>query len=493
MDIVWLEFGLIVLLMIANGFFAASEIAVVSARRGRLQQRAEEGSTGAQTALDLAHEPNRFLATVQVGITLIGTFAAAFGGDVLSDPLSEALEPFAGAYAHPIALTLVVLLLTYLSLILGELVPKRIALQQAEHIATAVAPTMRLISRIAAPVVWFLTISTEAVLRLLGRHQQEAEHVTEEDVLSLVREGTEGGTLEAAERDLIERVFDFTDATARSIMTPRTEIFAVPYELPFDQIVARVIESEYSRIPVYRGTPDTIEGVLYAKDILRATQGHADPPPQLAELIRPPVFVLEHQRISAVLQQFKQTRHHLALVIDEYGQIEGLITLEDVLEELMGDIADEYDEADTMVVRRADGSFLVDGLLSYADAEHRLGLPPREDLAELPPFDTIAGLLLSLFEHIPTTGETVTLGDWYFEVVDMDGVRIDKVLIRSQGPQVEREQNEAALALRAVLPGPTPPHSAAHPDDPGASDARTQPPESPRSADGNDTGQDRRM
>lgn len=452
MGIVWLDFMLIVILMLANGFFAASEIAVVSARRGRLQQRAEEGNKGAQTALNLANEPNRFLATVQVGITLISTFAAAFGGDVLAEPLGAAILPWAGQYAHTIALVLVVLLITYLSLILGELVPKRLALQHAETVATFVAPIMRQISRLSAPVVWFLTTSTEVVLRLLGQHRQAAEQVTEEDVLSLVREGTEGGSLEASERDLIERVFDFTDASARSIMTPRTEIFAVPDDLPFDQIVARVIESEYSRIPVYRGSIDHIAGVLYTKDLLRATQ--SSQPTQLADLIRPPVFVLEHQRISAVLQQLKQSRTHLALVLDEYGQIEGLITLEDVLEEIMGDIADEYDEVDPMVVRRADGSLLVDGLLSYSDAEHQIGLPPRDQLGELPPFDTLAGLLLALFERIPVVGDVVTLSGWRFEVMDMDGVRIDKVLVQQAPAQTDREQTEAALALRAVLPSP---------------------------------------
>jgi putative hemolysin len=470
MGIFWLDLALIVILMIANGFFSASEIAVVSARRGRLQQRAEEGNQGAQTALDLAAEPNRFLATVQVGITLIGTFAAAFGGDVLADPLARALEPYLGAYAPSVALLLVVLLITYLSLILGELVPKRLALQGAEGMAAAVAPIMRLISQLAAPVVWFLTVSTELVLRLLGRHHHTAEQVTEEDVLSLVREGTEGGTLEAEERELIERVFNFTDATARSIMTPRTEIFAVPYDLPFKEIVARVIESEYSRIPVYRGSIDTIEGVLYAKDLLRATQQAAlsHEQPQLATLIRPPTFVLEHQRVSTVLQQFKQTRTHLALILDEYGQVEGLITLEDVLEELMGDIADEYDEVGTMVVRRADGSMLVDGLLSYADAEHHIGLPARAEVAHLPPFETVAGLLLALFERIPATGETITLNNWHFEVVDMDGVRIDKVLIRDQGLQTEREQTEAALALRAV--------TATHAHEPDAHTAEAEQP-----------------
>ncbi|MDQ5852690.1 MAG: hemolysin family protein [Chloroflexota bacterium] len=450
-----LQFAIIVLLTLANGFFAASEIAIVSARRGRLQQRAEGGSRNARLALQLAEEPNRFLATVQVGISLIGTFAAAFGGDVLADPLAQTLAPYTGArYAEAIALTLVVLLITYLSLILGELVPKRLALQRAETIAAAVAPAMQLVSRLAAPVVWFLTISTQAVLRVLGRSREEEEQVTEEDVLSLVREGTETGTFEVTEEELIERVFDLTDRTARSIMTPRKEIFALAIDTPLDEAVRRVIESGYSRIPVYRDSLDMIAGILYVKDLLRATQPTADgtkAPPQLEELLRPPVFVLEHQRSSAILQQFKQTRTHLALVLDEYGQVDGLITLEDLLEELTGDIEDEYDETTTMVVERPDGSFLVDGLLAYADAERRLGFPPHEELDDLPDFDTIAGLILALLEHIPTTGEHVTWRQWTFEVVDMDGVRIDKVLVQPLKLD-QQAQAEATLALRAVLP-----------------------------------------
>ncbi|HSH77506.1 MAG TPA: hemolysin family protein, partial [Herpetosiphonaceae bacterium] len=345
MSSTWLQFAIIVLLILANGFFAASEIAIVSARRGRLEQRAATGSGGARIALTLADEPNRFLATVQGGITLISTFAAAFGGDVLQAPIARALTPYIGARsAGMIALALVVLLITYLSLILGELVPKRLALQRAEAIAVSVAPAMQRITSLAAPIVWFLTISTQAVLRVLGRARHEEEPVTEDDVLSLVREGTEVGAIEAAEQELIQRVFDFADSTARSIMTPRTEIVAVALDTPLDEVVQRVIESGYSRIPVYQGSLDTVAGILYPKDVLRVLQHRtaAGSAPPLAELVRPPVFVLEHQHLSSVLQHFRQTQTHLALVVDEYGQVDGLLTLEDVLEELTGDIADEY-------------------------------------------------------------------------------------------------------------------------------------------------------
>jgi len=455
MGAVWIQVAVIVVLTVLNGFFAASEIAVVSSRRGRLQQRAENGNRGARIALELAEEPSRFLATVQVGITLISTIAAAFGGNVLSELLAQALTPVVGAgLAQPIAFSLVVLLLTYLSLIIGELVPKRLALQGAENVAATVAPVMRLISIVVAPIVWFLSASTQAVLTVLGRANRPEERVTEDDVLSLVREGAAEGTVEASEQTLIERVFDFTDATARSIMTPRTDIVAVPLDMPLDQLIKRIVDSGYSRIPVYNRTLDTIAGVVYAKDVLAATRTGGAQPPSLQELLRPPVYVYEHQRLGAVLQQLKHSRTHLALVLDEYGQVDGLVTVEDVLEELAGDIADEYDEVDPLIVQRGDGSWLVDGRLSYADAESRLGMPSRDELGELPQFDTVAGLLLALLEHIPTVGETVDLNGWQLEVVDMDGHRIDKVMLRPPRARNNLEQSESSLAMGALLPPP---------------------------------------
>lgn len=463
------QFGLIVLLILANGFFAASEIAVVSARRGRLQSRAEAGSRGARIALELAQDPNRFLATVQVGITVISTFAAAFGGDSLAAPLARVLTPYTGPNtAQVLALTLVVMLISYLSLILGELVPKRLALQYAESYATLIAPVMRRIAKLAAPVVWFLTFSTQLVLRLLGRTNAPEEPITEEDVLSLVREGAEEGTVEAGEQELIQRVFDFTDVSARAIMTPRTEIVAVEAGSSLDEVVQVIVTSGYSRIPVYTGTLDTVTGIIYAKDVLRVCHplpGSPSAEPALQELLRPPVFVLEHQRIATIMQQFKQSQTHLALVLDEYGQVDGLLTLEDILEELTGDIADEYDEADTMVVRRADGSYLVDGLLAYTDAVSRIGLPARADLGELAAFETVAGLMLALLQHIPAAGEIATVSGWTLEVVDMDGVRIDKLLVRPQDGVDDQAQNEAVLALGAAL---SPSHPATAPPDTSA-------------------------
>jgi putative hemolysin len=456
MDLIWLQLIVIILLTVANGFFAASEIAIVSARRGRLEQRAESGSRSARTALELAEEPNRFLATVQVGITLIGTFAAAFGGDALSEPIERLIAPYAGpTYAPAIALAMVVLFLTYLSLIVGELVPKRLALQSAERIAIFVAPIMQRISRLAGPVVWFLTMSTQAVLTLLGRARHQEEQITEDDVLSLVREGAEAGTVEFTEQELIERVFDFTDRKAREIMTPRTELCAVAIDTPVREAAQILLDRGHTRLPVFRESLDSVVGIVHARDLFAALQREAaeTSAPRLDELLREPVYVFEHQPVTDLLRRFRQARTHLALVLDEYGQTAGLVTLEDVLEELTGDISDEHDEADILVVRRPDGSLLVDGRLAYADAERRLSFPPRDELRELPDFDTVAGLVLALIERIPTTGESVTFRDWRIEVIDMDGPRIDKLLVQP-APSDEQMRDEAALALGAVLPPP---------------------------------------
>jgi putative hemolysin len=445
------ELMIIVMLILANGFFAASEMAVVSARKGRLEQQAANGRRGATVALELAESPNRFLSTVQVGITLIGTFAAAFGGASLAEVFEGALVsvPALTPYASTIALTVVVLIISYLSLIVGELVPKRLALQNAEGIASFVAPAMQLISRLAAPIVWFLTISTELVLRLLGRHNVLETAITEDDVLALVREGTEEGTLEAAEENLISNVFSFTDRTVRSLMTPRTQIVAVAVDTPFREVLRVVTDSGFSRVPVYDGTLDRIVGLLYVKDLLQAC-GRPEPI-ELRSLLRTPMYLLESQRAVVAFQMLKQQRSAVAMVLDEYGQIAGLISMEDMLEELVGDIADEYDEVDETIVRRDDGSYLVDGLVPFTDLQEQIDLPPLDEEARPRDFETVAGFVLALLGHIPAVGESVSWHGYTFEVVDMDERRIDKVLIRL--PQTDASsQTRGVLASGAVLP-----------------------------------------
>lgn len=423
------EVVVIMLLTLANGLFAASEIAIVSARKGRLEQRAAQGRVGAVLAMELAENPNRFLSTVQVGITLVSTFAAAFGGASIARVLAIRLQglPVVGGYAESVALVVVVVAISYLSLIVGELVPKRLALQRAEGVAVAVAPMMMFLARLVGPVIHVLTFSTELVLRVLGQHKVAEVPVSEDDIMALVREGAAEGTVEAAEEDLITSVFTFTDRSVRSLMTPRTQVVAVEVQTPLEDVLAVITRSGYSRIPVYQGTLDQVVGVLYVKDLLQAWGQPAGV--ALRSLLRPPQYVLEGQRAVVVFQQLKQHRSALAIVLDEYGQVAGLISMEDLLEEIVGDIADEYDEVRESIVRREDGSYLVDGLLAFDDLRGYVALPLDDVVVRTRSFETVAGLVLVLLGRIPRVGDRVVWGGYRFEVVDMDGRRIDKILI----------------------------------------------------------------
>jgi putative hemolysin len=445
------EIVIILVLILANGFFAASEIAVVSARKGRLEQQAQAGGQGATMALELAENPNHFLSTVQVGISLIGTFAAAFGGASIAEILETNLAtiPQLAPYAGTIALGVVVLAITYLSLILGELVPKRLALQNAEGIASFVAPVMRRLAQVAAPIVSFLTFSTELVLRLLRRHNVPESPITEDDIIALVREGAEGGTVEATEEDFITSVFTFSDRTVRSLMTPRPQIVAIESETSLADVLRVISESGYSRIPVYKDTLEHILGILHVKDLVRVW-GQSETI-NLQPLLRPVFYVIENQRAVVALQQLKQASMAIAIVSDEYGQVAGLITLEDMIEELVGDIGGETESG--AIQQRKDGSYLVDGMLSYGDLQEQLPIPNLAELARRYNFETVAGLTLVLLNHIPKAGAIVNWQGYTFEVVDMDGQRIDKLLITPPHLSTQ-QQTEAVLASRVVLPPP---------------------------------------
>jgi putative hemolysin len=405
--------------------------------KSRLFRRVKGGCSNAptkasraRTALDLQENPDRFLSSVQVGITLINFISGVFAGDQLSRQVGLLLSdvPVLAPYAQALTFVIVVLGLSYITLIIGELVPKRLALQGAERIAIFVAPIMRVISTIGAPVISFLSFSTNTVLRLLGQGKVDEATVTEEDILSMVREGTAGGSFEQHHEDLIEGVFTFTERTVRTIMTPRTEIVAIEAATPFPNVLQTITASGYSRIPVYRDNLDGVLGMLYVKDLLQAwgTSQNID----ITPLLRPATFVLDGQKVVEVLQILKQGRNQVALVLDEYGQVAGLVTVEDMLEELVGDISDEYDEAGEAVVRRDDGSYLVDGLLPFEEIKDRLDMPELEQTLSEVNFETIAGFILALLGRIPSTGDTIEWQGYTFEVIDMDERRIDKVLIR---------------------------------------------------------------
>lgn len=427
-----LEIVITLLLILANGFFSATEIAIVSARHSRLQQQIDEGNQQAQVALELAEHPERFLATVQVGITLITTLAAAFTGANLSEPLAHqiSLVPFLAPYAQSIALALVVILLTYFSLVIGELVPKSLALQSAERIAISSAAFMMTLSRLIRPIIALLNGSVNIVLSVLGRRSRSATPITEEDIVYLAREGIASGTVERSESELINRVFRFTDRPVNAILHPRTEIVAVEVGTPLQEVIRTFVSSGYTRLPLYQDELDNIIGVLYAKDLLSVHDaGHVD----LTKIARAAFFVSEFQHADDLLTLFRRNGIHMGIVVDEYSQVIGLVTLEDMLEELVGEIQDEYDKPESPAfVKRDDGSWLVDAMVDHEEVWEKTGFtpPPEEHEGE---YHTVAGMILSYMGCIPTVGNKVNIGNATFEVSNMDNRRIDKVLVRHKG------------------------------------------------------------
>ncbi len=427
-----IEIVVIFLLILANGFFAASEIAVVSARRGRLQQRADAGNTSARKALELAKHPELFLATVQVGITFIATFTAAFGGASISESLAQWLSGFPALepYAEVLALGSVVLVITYFSLILGELVPKRLALQSAERVAAFTAPVMKGLSIVARPVIALINASVNLVLRLVGQRNNTAPAITEEDIIDLVHEGTASGTVEAGEEELVQRIFRFTDRPVSAVMTPLSDIIAVRVGMMRTEMIQTFMQAGHSRLPLYEDSQETIVGVLHAKDVLQTFLGGEQV--DLKILARKPLFVSEDHYADDLLTTFRHTGIHMALVRDKNSQAIGLVTLEDLVEELVGEIQSEYQARDEQAfVQREDGSWLVDGMVALDSVWERIGISTpsgeksRNDM-------TLAELILAYLGHNPEVGDLVTIGDITLEVVDMDGRRIDRVLISRQ-------------------------------------------------------------
>ena len=430
LDRMLLEIVIILILLIANGIFSGTEMAVVSARRGRLQQSAEQGDAGAAIALRLKENPNRFLSTVQIGITLIGTLTGVFGGASLTDHLTLLIAPLptVGPYAETIALTTVVAVITYLSLVIGELVPKRLALQSAEQFASIMARPMAFIEAMTRPIIMLLTWSTNLLLVMLGRGNIPEEKVTEEDIRQLVNEGTEGGAVEPQEQALIESVFDFGDRTVRNIMTPRVDVYDLNADVELGVVLDDLLASGFSRFPVYEESTDHIVGIAHVRDLLLLYRSEGVKAKVRAAMAQP-FFIPENSRAVSLLTIFRKSQRHLAIVVSELGGVEGIVTLEDVLEEIVGEIADEYDEAESQaIVRREDGSFLIDGMLPIDRAKDQLGVTalPDEDLYR---FDTLAGFVLSRLGQIPRPGDAVVWGGWRFEVMDMDKLRIDKVLV----------------------------------------------------------------
>lgn len=422
------ELLVIFLLILANGLFSMSEMAIVSARKARLQQKAERGDEGARTALELATEPTSFLSTVQIGITLIGILTGIFGGAGIQDRLSELIQtiPWISAYSHGISITCVVICITFFTLVVGELVPKRIALSNPEKIASVSAPLMKLIAGIAKPAVRLLSFSTNLVIRILRIRNTGETPVTEEEIKLLIEQGTQVGVFQQAEQDMIARVFRLDDLIVTALMTPRPEVVWLDLDQPDENIFTTLSESRHFCFPVANGNLDNVTGVVYAKDLL--AQSLSRQKFDMTDVMQPPLFVPESMPAMIALEKLKAARSHIALVIDEYGGFHGLVTLNDFLEAIVGDIPllDEEGEADIIV--RDDGSWLLDGRLIIDDFKDLFQLDnlPGEDTGG---YQTLGGFIVTYLGCIPSSGDHFEWKGFRIEVIDMDGRRVDKVLV----------------------------------------------------------------
>ncbi len=423
-----IEIIIIILLIIANGIFAMSEIAVVSSRKARLQQMAGEGSSGAETALDLANEPTPFLSTIQIGITLVGTLAGAFGGATIAENLALRFEgvPALASHSQLFSIGIVVVGITYMTLVLGELVPKRVALSNPEKIASLVASPMSLLSKTASPLVFVLSLSTNLAMRLLRITPSNGPPVTEEEIKILIDQGTGAGVFEEAEKDMVERVFRLGDRRVASFMTPRSKIVWLDADDKPETIREKISGRSYSLFPVCEGDLDSVVGVVQAKDLLLYADGVEEF--DLAGAILPPLFVPESMRGLKVLERFKETGIHLAIVVDEYGAVQGVVALTDILEAIVGDIPHIDEMTEPQMTRREDGSWLIDGMMPIDEFKDAFEIEklPEEDGGL---YQTLGGFVIIHFERIPSSGDHFDWGDLRFEVVDMDNNRVDKLLV----------------------------------------------------------------
>jgi putative hemolysin len=425
-----LEMFIIALLIVGNGVFAMSEMAVITARKSRLQDWAKKGSLRAQVALELAQTPNRFLSAVQIGITLIGILAGVFAGRGAAEWMADYFRslPLVGPYHAQIGLGVVVLIITFFSLVIGELVPKRLAMRHPEAIATWVALPLRWFSRLSAPMVHLLSVSTEIICRPFGRGRSAQPPVTQEEITTLVQQGAEAGVFEEKAEDMVEAVLRLGAKTARSLMTPRTQIAWLDLDSTLEQIRAKISASGRSRFPVAAGSLDKVTGIVQAKDMLALTL--ASKPIDLNALMQQPLFVPRTISALELLDSFRKSNQHIALVVDEYGGIEGLLTHHDILEAIAGDIPIGEKPSDPKAVRRHDGSWLLDGMLSVDDFKeifHIENLPGEKRDA----YQTLGGFVFTQMGRVPAVAESFEWHGLRFEIVDMDGKRIDKVLVTS--------------------------------------------------------------
>jgi putative hemolysin len=434
-----MELFVLLLLFLVNGFFSMSEMAVVSSRKARLQQLYEEGHAPAGAALELANDPGHFLSAIQVGITIIGITSGAFGEATLSADVAAWLKQWSALerHANAIAVTLVVASITVGSLIIGELVPKRLALRNPESVASFVAKPMKWIATIAHPIVRMLSVLTDAILRLLGQRVVSSPPVSEEEIRVLMEQGTEAGVFEAHEHELVSRVFRMDELRTAAIMTPRTDIVYLNMEEPREAILERIADAPHTHFPVTRGDLDNVEGIVAVKELLVDLLHNK--PVDLPARVKKPLYIPETLTVTEVLRSFKQHRQTMALIVNEYGELQGLVTLHDVMEALVGDIgpADEGGNAD--IARREDGSWLIDGSVSVDRFKQAIELEeqlPQEDTGS---YNTIAGFVMLQLGRVPQVADHFDWEGVRFEVVDMDRNRVDRVLVTRLPPPARAE------------------------------------------------------
>ena len=418
-----MELIIILLLILLNGIFSMSEIAMVSSRKSRLEGQAKRGDKSAQKVLELSLRPGRFLSTVQIGITLIGILTGIYSGEKIEDDMVGFYNRFEllQNYSKTLAVSTIVVLLTFFSLVLGELVPKRIGLIMPEAISKTLAYPMYWISLLMAPFIWLLTIASDFLIALFRIKASTDSHITEEEIKALIREGTEGGSIQEIEQEIVHRVFNLGDRKVASLMTHRNDVVFFRIDESAEAVRNTVNRELHSVYPVINADSDVV-GLVSLKDLFHFLN---QPDFALETFAKPPQYVSEHLTAYEALILFKQTKIHQAVVMDEFGQMQGIITMNDLLEALVGDVSDFY-ESEFDFVQRPDGSWLVDGQYPLIEFLHRFDL---DDLIQLYPFNTLSGLILDQFRKIPATGDTLRWRNFEIEIVDMDGARIDKVLV----------------------------------------------------------------
>lgn len=423
-----IEIFFILVLIVINGVFALSEIAIVSSRKPRLQHLANKGNLRAKVALDLANKPDHFLSTVQAGITLVGILAGAFGGATLSESVAVYLMPYPllAEYAVPISLAIVVVSITYLSLIIGELIPKQLALKDPERVACIIAIPMRSLSIAMYPIVRFLTFSTNIIIRTFGIKDSSNPTVTEEEIKVMLQEGTKAGTFNEVEQEMVERVFRLADQSVNALMTPRTEIIWLDTEDTLQENFKKIKESSHSFFPVCKGGIDNVLGVVHVKDLFSASMDSTIV--SLDHHLRKPLYIVENVLVVQLIEQFKESGTHFAFLVDEYGGIQGLLTLNDILKAVVGEEIDANDKTNPYIVQRSDGSYLIDGALLIDEFKELFNIENMSE-DETGNYQTLAGFTINQMGKIPRAGQFFHWRDLTIEVVDMDGNRVDKLLI----------------------------------------------------------------